>query len=67
MPITDDIRLKYSIESPRESLVAYILGSPDILEGDILVVGGIEYPIRAVGSWTPHEYLEVIVDKVVGT
>lgn len=67
MPVSGDIALRYALKSPRESMVTYILDTYDILEGDVLVVAGVEYPIHAVGSWPAHEYLEIIVDKVIGT
>jgi len=67
MPISDEIRQKYEIDSPRETLVTYILGDHDIEEGDILVAGSTEYQILAVGAWYPHDYIEVVVDKIEGT
>lgn len=67
MPVSDDIRLRYTIESPREAYVTYIQGVVDIVEGDILVVDSVSYPVRAASPWPAHNYTEVIVDKVVGT
>jgi hypothetical protein len=67
MPVTDDIVKRYALSSPREAFVTYAVGNPDILEGDILVVDGSQYPVRAASPWEPHTYIEVIVDRVVGT
>jgi hypothetical protein len=35
----------------REILQTFVDGGLDIVEGDLLVVAGTEYPIRAVGDW----------------
>ena len=36
----------------RELLQTSIEGSPDIIEGDLLVVGSVEYPVKSVENWT---------------
>jgi hypothetical protein len=66
MPVTDDIVKRYSLESPRQAFVTYVLGTIDILEGDILVIDAVEHPVRAASAWPAHDYVEVIVDRVVG-
>ena len=37
-----------------EVLQTTVEGSLDIVEGDVLVVATVEYPIRAVGDWDWH-------------
>lgn len=46
----------------QETLHTVVEGGLDILEGDILVVGSNEYPIRAVGEWTwPPDATDYVV------
>jgi hypothetical protein len=65
MPVTPEIVQMYRLHSPRDSYRAYIEGNPDIVEGDILVIGGTEYQIPGVADWTG--FSELIVQKVKGT
>ncbi|HSW63422.1 MAG TPA: hypothetical protein VLH56_08940 [Dissulfurispiraceae bacterium] len=62
MPVTPEVAQKYALKSPRDAYYAYTEGTPDILEGDILTVGSIDYRISAVGDW--HTYREIIAEKV---
>jgi hypothetical protein len=46
----------------KEILQTTVEGGLDIIEGDILVVGSNEYPIRAVGEWTwPPDGLDYLM------
>ena len=51
-PIDPEIRQTLVLKTPNELLQCFVEGGLDIKEGDILVVGSTEYPIRAVGDWT---------------
>jgi len=51
-PIDPEIRQTLVLNTPNEILQTFVEGGLDIKEGDILVVGSNEYPIRAVGDWT---------------
>ena len=51
-PVDPELRRRMQLETPYEILQTFITGDPDIVEGDVLVVGSSEYPIRAVGDWT---------------
>ena len=51
-PIDPEIRQTLVLKTPNELLQTFVEGGLDIKEGDILVVGSTEYPIRAVGDWT---------------
>jgi len=51
-PINPEIRQTLVLNTPNEILQCFVEGGLDIVEGDILVVGSAEYPIRAVGDWT---------------
>ena len=50
----------------REILQTTVEGGLDIIEGDILVVGSDEYPIRAVAEWTwppdATDYMTLILE-----
>lgn len=50
MPVGEDIRAEIALNSPREAKETYCV-EVDVLEGDHLVVGGVEYIIRWVGEW----------------
>jgi hypothetical protein len=67
MPITDEIILRYAIQSPKELQVTYIEGVVDIEEGDVLVIGTAEYMVRAASPWPAYYYTEAIVEEQVGT
>lgn len=53
------------IDAPYVPLVTVIHGDHDILAGDVLVVDGVEYPIRAVRrfDWRDSEYRVLIVEE----
>ena len=68
MPVTPEIKEIYEIKSPRETFVTYIEGSPDIVEGDILVISSTEYHIKAVGGWKASPaFLELIIELPKGS
>ena len=50
-PVDAEIRQRLALDTPHELLQCFVDGGPDIKEGDILVVSGVEYPIRACGDW----------------
>ena len=51
-PLSDGNLLeREGLETPLELLQCFISGTPDIVEGDVLVVGSAEYAIRAVADW----------------
>lgn len=51
-PVSPEIAQGVEELSFREILQTAVEGGLDIVEGDILVVGSNEYPIRAVADWT---------------
>ena len=51
-PVTPGVAMGIEGLSFREILQTAVEGGLDIKEGDLLVVGAIEYPIRAVEDWT---------------
>jgi hypothetical protein len=65
MPTNPELLLRYRLETLREPYVTYAQGSLDILPGDLLVIGAVEYPVRGVGPWpSDRSFLEIVVDKV---
>lgn len=40
------------LESKVQLLETFVAGELDIRRGDVLVVGGVDYPIKAAGRWT---------------
>ena len=51
-PVSPEVAQGVEGLSFRELLQTSVEGGLDILEGDILVVGSDEYPVRAVSEWT---------------
>jgi len=51
-PVSPEIAMGVEGLSFREILQTAVEGGLDIVEGDLLIVGSIEYPIRAVEDWT---------------
>ena len=49
-PLTAEIAQRVALNTPHETLQTFC-GSGDVREGDILVVGSTEYPIKAVEDW----------------
>lgn len=50
-PVDPEVAQKMARLGFMEVLQTFVEGGLDIIEGDLLVVGGTEYPIRAVGDW----------------
>lgn len=49
-PVSAELAQREGLESPYE-LLQTMTEETDVREGDVLVVGGVEYPVRAVGDW----------------
>lgn len=67
-PVDPELQRTMALNTPYELLQTTINGAPDIVEGDVLVVGSKEYSIRSVANWpavsSGHgEHLEVIVEE----
>lgn len=65
-PIDAEVRTRFGLDGPHEVLQTFTHGGLDIREGDVLVVGSEEYPIKAVGEWTWRgtEYKHLIVEEL---
>lgn len=51
-PVDPELRQRLGLESPVSLLQTFVHGTNDIVEGDILVVSSVDYPIRSVADWT---------------
>lgn len=49
-PVSAEISQRVALNTPHEVLQAFI-GADDVREGDVLTVGGKDYPIKAVEDW----------------
>jgi hypothetical protein len=65
-PVDSEIRQRLQLNTPHEVLQTFIDGAVDVAEGDILVIGSAEYPIKAVGnwSWRNSSYLHLVVEEL---
>ena len=66
VPVHPDTIEKYKLASPRKAFQTGAFGIVDVLEGDLLTTGGIDYHVRAVGATpgSPVEYTEIIMEQV---
>lgn len=49
--VSAELAERVGLETPHEVLHTFTEGNLDIVEGDILVVSSVEYPIKAVEEW----------------
>ena len=69
-PVDPELRQRLALDTPHELLQTFVEkvdgSSMDIREGDILVVGTTEYPIRAVAEWVYRNgvYLQLILEDL---
>lgn len=50
-PVDADLQQRLALDTPHELLQTVCDGSYDVAEGDVLVVGSVEYPVRACEDW----------------
>lgn len=68
-PVDPEVRATLDLNTPHELLRTTINGAPDVVNGDVLVVGSVEYPIRSVAEWPAVSsgqgaHLELIVEDL---
>lgn len=58
------MRLGLALDAPLDILQTMIDGNHDVKEGDVLVVGSTEYPIRSVDDWywRGSKYLVLLIE-----
>jgi len=59
------LRLRQVLDGPFELLNTFVDASLDIVEGDVLVVAGVEYPVRGVDTWAwrGRNYLRLLLEQ----
>lgn len=65
-PVDPELRARLALDTPHELLQTFT-DETDILEGDILVLSGVEYPIKSVAEWTDFNgdtYLHLILEHL---
>ena len=50
-PISPEIQARLGTDAPQALLEAFIEGDYDIVRGDILAIGSVDYPIYALEKW----------------
>jgi hypothetical protein len=69
-PVGNETIRTLAIDSPREFKECYHVPGgvdlPDVDEGDVLVVAGVDYPIHYVGEWTDSAVpcLHIVVQEI---
>jgi hypothetical protein len=67
-PVDAEVRERLALDTPHELLQTFAQGGLDIREGDILVVGSTEYPIRAVEDWRwppdSADYVRLVLEEL---
>lgn len=65
MPLDPQVRASIPLDTPHTLLQTFTEGSSiNLQEGDLLVVDGVEYPIKRIASW-PYDdetYFDIIVE-----
>lgn len=68
-PVSPEYAERYRLQSPRESFFTFTPGTPDIEEGDELVISGTTYRVAMVSvyDFPIAQYLELVVELPKGT
>jgi len=53
-PVDPELKQRLAINTPHELLQTFVNGDLDVLEGDILTVSTVDYPIRSCAEWDWH-------------
>lgn len=68
MPVSPDVAEKYQLKSPRRAFETGAFAALDILEGDVLTTGGVDYHVRIAEKYTdPVIYTKLIVEQVMAS
>lgn len=65
-PVDAELRHSLEIDTAHELLQTFVDGDLDIEEGDVLVVGSVEYPIRSCAEWKwdGSQYLHLVLEDL---
>jgi hypothetical protein len=67
-PVDPELRQRLGIDTPHTLLQTFVDGASDIVEGDWLVIGSDEYPIKRLSAWpagvTSPVYRQLILEDL---
>lgn len=65
-PVDQELRERIGLSTPNEWLQTFVDNDVDVVEGDFLVVGSKEHPVKWVGDWTWRDttYRHLIVEDL---
>jgi hypothetical protein len=65
-PVDPEVRQRLVLDTPGEILQTFVDNDIDIVQGDTLVVGSKEYPVKAVADWVWRHttYRQLIVEDL---
>ncbi len=65
-PVDPETRQRLALQTPHELLQTFADGGLDIVEGDVLVVDGAEYPVRSAAEWLwrNSQYVHLIIEEL---
>jgi hypothetical protein len=65
-PVDPETRQRLALQTPHELLQCFADGGLDVVEGDVLVVDGAEYPVRSAAEWLwrGSQYVHLIVEEL---
>lgn len=58
-PVDAEVRQTFQLDTAHELLQTFVTGDPDVRQGDVLVVGGKDYPIKAAAEWAWRDTVTV--------
>ena len=64
LPLSPETAERYKLSSPRKAFETGVMALVDIIEGDVLTTGGVEYHVRAVSQHPPTVYTRLILERV---
>ena len=66
-PVDPELAQRLALDTPMESLQTFVTAAVgSIVEGDILTVAGVDYPIRACSewSWRNETFLHLVIEDL---
>lgn len=65
-PLDPELRERVGTRAPVEALQTLVDDAADVAEGDVLIVAGVEYPVRAVADWAwrASTYRVLVLEQV---
>jgi hypothetical protein len=52
LPVSPEVAARYPNRRPTELLQCFVPGTYDVVEGDTVVFGGKQYPVRDAAEWS---------------